>query len=163
MKTAVIIEDDEINRFAFRKTLEELDIEVVAECSNYADSLESIINHKPDLVLMDHNLIECKGIDIYKAAAHVVKNTKFIYITSEENVDTMIEIVNSGISNVLLKKSGIEKLKNTINEIVKGKLNGLDELQNAIEIDIEVAEELKKIKIDKQYNKIVLENLYNYL
>jgi len=120
MKTAVIIEDNAINRFAFRKTLEELNIEVVAECDNYADGLETVISHKPDIVLMDHNLNGCKGIDIYKAVSHVVKNTRFIYITAESNLGTMLEIINSGISNVLLKKTGIEDLKNAINKIIEG-------------------------------------------
>ena len=119
-RNAIIIEDSDIPRYALRTLLNEMKVKVLAECDRYADSVKAIIKYQPNLVILDHHLLDCKGVDIYKTTKNTVKETHFLYATADGSLATMLDIIESGITNIVIK-SYLLRIKNAIQSIVDGK------------------------------------------
>ncbi len=59
----LIVEDDVFLRQAFRMMLEDSDY-VVREAGSCADTIVSVNEAKPDLILLDLGLPDCSGLDV---------------------------------------------------------------------------------------------------
>src|SRR5436190_8502430 len=67
---ALIIDDEPLGRDGIRLFLgEEPDVEVVGECADGAAALESIRQHRPDLVFLDVQMPRLNGFQVLEALA----------------------------------------------------------------------------------------------
>ena len=65
---ALIVDDEALARARLRKLLApESDVEIAGECSNGADAIDFIGNHRPDLVFLDVQMPEISGFDVLRA------------------------------------------------------------------------------------------------
>ncbi|MEJ2496322.1 MAG: response regulator [Sulfurovaceae bacterium] len=87
----LIVEDVSITALEIKKSLIKIGYSVTDIASSYEDALQSIRRKRPDIVLLDIDLKgEKNGIELAKT---IRKNDSipFIYLTSDNNDDTMRE------------------------------------------------------------------------
>ena len=104
-KTAIIIDDSEISRFAIRKLLEEMNICIVGETFNKIEAINIIISSHATITILDCHLPDCTGIDIFNSTHKKTPNTKYLFVTSEKYLPNIFDAGNFEIINILLKQN----------------------------------------------------------
>jgi DNA-binding NarL/FixJ family response regulator len=108
MKIKVLLADDnELMRTAMRRTLEEEPrIQVVGEASNFAKTMQMIVDYKPDVLLLDLHLAEKRDFkpDIVKSQLTRVRK---IVAVSFANDDEAKELARSYGAAALLDKMSL--------------------------------------------------------
>jgi DNA-binding NarL/FixJ family response regulator len=124
MSIRVLIADDQaMVRAGFRMILEmQNDMEVVGEAANGTDTVASVKNLKPDIVLMD---IQMPGMDGLEATRRIVEmreevTTKVLILTTFERDDYIFEALRAGACGFLLKNATPEDLVAGIRVVAEG-------------------------------------------
>lgn len=64
----VVVDDETPARVRLKKFLaQEPDVEIVGECANGAEAVDSISQHQPDLVFLDMQMPQFNGLDVVRA------------------------------------------------------------------------------------------------
>jgi DNA-binding response OmpR family regulator len=110
----LIVEDVSITALEIKKSLMQMGYSVTDIASSYEGALRSIKRKKPDIILLDIDLKgEKNGIELAKT---IRKNDSipFIYLTSDNNDDTMIEASKTDPAAYLMKPFRREELKSNL-------------------------------------------------
>lgn len=111
---ALIAEDEAPQRRALCELLRELwpELEIVAECADGLDALESLAAHRPEIVFLDIRMPGLSGLEVARAAsehAHVVFTTAY-----DEYAITAFE---AGAIDYLLKPIKRDRLARTVERL----------------------------------------------
>lgn len=127
----IIIDDEERSRNSIAGLLKfsQLDLNLVAEADSVATGVAAIIEHKPDLILLDINMPDGTGFNLLKKLGTI--NFKIIFITAYE--EYAIKAFDFSAIDYLLKPVDPQKLFHAIEkahdlveqESVNLKLNAL--------------------------------------
>jgi DNA-binding NarL/FixJ family response regulator len=73
----------------------------------------------PDIVIQDYFLDDLNGIDVLKAIKAKSKNTEFIFLTSNENIEVAIDCIAYGVYDYIIKDRGdiLKRLVDKINKV----------------------------------------------
>lgn len=117
----VIADDHEMLRYGVRRLLQDSpDFAVVGEASNAADALRLVIEHRPDLMLLD---ISMPGMSSFEAGrlveAHCT-STRIVYLTMHEDQEYIQQALRSGASGYLLKDTPAPQLLDALREVHRG-------------------------------------------
>ena len=114
----VLVDDHEKVRERLRSLLaQEPDMEVVAEAGNGRTAVETVINLKPDVVVMDVTMPELNGIEATRRIRIEAPEVKVIALSAHAENQLMMGMIQAGASAYLLKKSAVDELVNTIREV----------------------------------------------
>ncbi len=118
----LIVEDLLTTRLILRRTLKKLGYTNVVLCPDGELALEELGRQSYDLIISDWHMPKMDGLDFFKALS---KNRKwneipFLLITAEKERDKVIEAVQAGIKEYLVKPVEPEKLSNKIKQVVFG-------------------------------------------
>jgi DNA-binding NarL/FixJ family response regulator len=94
--------------------------QVVAEAGTFAEAVQQVDEHKPDVVLMDIRLGHDSGIE---ACREIVKNhpaIKVIMLTSFADDDMLINAIAAGAAGYVLKQVSSDYLVRAIQVVVEG-------------------------------------------
>lgn len=110
----LIVEDVSITALEIKKSLIQMGYSVTDIASSYDDALQSIKRKKPDIILLDIDLKGKKnGIELAKTIREN-SSMPFIYLTSDNNDDTMIEASRTDPAAYLTKPFRREELKSNL-------------------------------------------------
>ncbi len=99
----------------------EKDIEWTGHATNAASCLAFLLQHQPDIILMDINLPDKSGIDLCKEVKEKYPGI-FVLGLSTFNQQSFIEkMMESGASGYILKNATREELMEGIETVIKGK------------------------------------------
>lgn len=118
----LIVEDLLTTRLFLRRTLKKLGYTNVVLSPDGEEALEELERQSFDLIISDWHMPKMDGLDFFKALS---KNRKwndipFLLITAEKERNKVIEAVQAGIKEYLVKPVEPEKLSNKIKEVVFG-------------------------------------------
>ncbi len=118
----LIVEDLLTTRLFLRRTLKKLGYTNVVLSPDGEVALEELGRKSFDLIISDWHMPKMDGLDFFKALS---KNRKwneipFLLITAEKERDKVIEAVQAGIKQYLVKPVEPEKLSNKIKQVVFG-------------------------------------------
>ena len=118
----LIVEDLLTTRLFLRRTLKKLGYTNVVLSPDGEAALEELGRSSFDLIISDWHMPKMDGLDFFKALS---KNPKwndipFLLITAEKERDKVIEAVQAGIKQYLVKPVEPEKLSNKIKQVVFG-------------------------------------------
>jgi two-component system, chemotaxis family, chemotaxis protein CheY len=118
----LIVEDLLTTRLFLRRTLKKLGYTNVVLSEDGEAALKELERKAYDLIISDWHMPNMDGLDFFKALS---KNRKwsdipFLLITAEKERDKVIEAVQAGIKEYLVKPVQPEKLSNKIKEVVFG-------------------------------------------
>ncbi len=110
----LIVEDVSITALEIKKSLMQMGYSVTDIVSSYEDALRSIKQKKPDIILLDIDLKSKKnGIELAKKISED-DSIPFIYLTSDNNDDTMREASKTDPAAYLMKPFRREELKSNL-------------------------------------------------
>ena len=122
MKYRVIIADDERKILQLIKKLghwEKLGIEIVDECHNGQEALESILRHRPDIVLSDIKMPVYDGIRLIEKTREQGLDTFFILLSGYRHFEYARSAIQLNVMDYLLKPIDEAQLNDTLEKVCK--------------------------------------------
>jgi two-component system, NarL family, response regulator NreC len=117
----VIADDHEMLRYGVRRLLEDApDFAVVGEAGDAAEALKLVLEHRPDLVLLD---ISMPGMSSFEAGRLIEEHcagTRIVYLTMHEDREYVQQALRSGASGYLLKDTPAPLLLSALREVHRG-------------------------------------------
>jgi len=117
----VIADDHEMLRYGVRRLLEDApDFAVVGEAGDAAEALKLVLEHRPDLVLLD---ISMPGMSSFEAGRLIEEHcagTRIVYLTMHEDWEYVQQALRSGASGYLLKDTPTRLLLSALREVHRG-------------------------------------------
>ncbi len=117
----VIADDHEMLRYGVRRLLEDApDFAVVGEAGDAAEALKLVLEHRPDLVLLD---ISMPGMSSFEAGRLIEEHctgTRIVYLTMHEDREYVQQALRSGASGYLVKDTPAPLLLRALREVHHG-------------------------------------------
>ncbi len=118
----VIADDHTLLRDGVRRLLEDApDFAVVGEAADASEALKQVIEHRPDIVLLD---ISMPGMSSFEAARLIEEHcagTRIVYLTMHEDQEYVMQALRSGASGYLLKDTPAPYLLQALRDVHRGK------------------------------------------
>ncbi len=101
----LVIEDDPMFRSLVVSLLRK--DYLVAVASNGKNGLEKAIGHRPDLVILDHQMPGWDGVTTLKAFRKnpIFHGTKFVMLTGDATKETVVAAIQAGTDDYVIKSS----------------------------------------------------------
>ena len=116
-----IVEDDEPTRRILADVIRGAgDLELLSHYGDTTQALECLPKDKPDLVLMDINLIGSTGVECVRHLKPLLPNTQFLMLTVYEDSDHIFAALAAGATGYLLKDTSRDELLAAIHQITTG-------------------------------------------
>jgi two-component system, NarL family, response regulator NreC len=128
----VIADDHEMLRYGVRRLLEDApDFTVVGEAADAADALKLVLQHRPDLVLLD---IGMPGMSSFEAGRLIEEHcsTRIVYLTMHEDQEYVQQALRSGASGYLLKDTPSPILLRALREVHRGERSLSPQIQTRL-------------------------------
>jgi DNA-binding NarL/FixJ family response regulator len=117
----LLVDDQALIRAGFRMILDaEEDIEVVGECADGTQAVDSVRRLKPDVVLMDIRMPEMDGIEATRLVADGEGAPKVLMLTTFDLDEYVYDALRAGASGFLLKDVPAEQLVDGIRVVAEG-------------------------------------------
>ena len=113
MKTLLVIDDEESVRYSFRSIFSVAGTEVVTAASGL-DGLTIFREKGPDVVVVDLQLPDQSGLEVFAAIHEVAPKKPVIIITAHGTTQTAIEAMKRGAFDYLVKPLDLERLTQVI-------------------------------------------------
>jgi DNA-binding NarL/FixJ family response regulator len=97
-------------------------MEVVAEAENGRTLLQLSGNFKPDVVVMDINMPDLKGIDAARRMISQAPGVKLLILSMYSNQEFVDGMLNAGACGYLLKDRAFEELIRAIQTVVDDRI-----------------------------------------
>jgi DNA-binding NarL/FixJ family response regulator len=117
----LLVDDQALIRAGFRMILDaEDDMEVVGECADGTQAVDSVRRLKPDVVLMDIRMPEMDGIEATRLIADGESAPKVLMLTTFDLDEYVYDALRAGASGFLLKDVPAEQLVDGIRVVAEG-------------------------------------------
>ena len=117
----VLADDHTLLRDGVRRLLEEApDFSVVGEAADASEALKLVIEHRPDIVLLD---ISMPGMSSFEAARLIEEHcsgTRIVFLTMHEDQEYLTQALRSGASGYLLKDTPAPHLLHALRNVHRG-------------------------------------------
>ena len=115
----LVVDDSPTIRELIKVFLKELDFTNVEEAADGSNALEKLKSEVFDLVITDWNMPKLSGLDLLKAirADDKMRKIPVLMVTSVSEKDNVIQAVQAGINDYILKPISAEVLKSKIDKI----------------------------------------------
>lgn len=118
----LVVDDHGLFRICLRKTLEaDGSIEVAAELGNGEGIVEAVASYSPDVILLDLEMPVVDGFAALQALADHSVPCPVVVLTAVEGRASLTRAVDLGARAIVLKRFGIEELKQAIREVRLGR------------------------------------------
>ncbi|WP_238993255.1 response regulator transcription factor [Nocardioides caldifontis] len=116
----VVVDDHPVFRAGLRYLLEELDVTVVAEAQDGAAGVEAVLEHRPDVVLMDLQMPGVGGIDATRQLLARWPEAKVLVLTMVDDDQAIFAAIRAGALGYLLKGAGQEEVGRALVAVAAG-------------------------------------------
>ncbi len=130
----VIADDHEMLRYGVRRLLQDApDFEVVGEARDAAEALKLVIEHRPDLVLLDISMPGMSSFEAGRLVDEHCASTRIVYLTMHEDQEYIQQALRSGASGYLLKDTPAPQLLEALREVHRGLRSLSPQIQKKIQ------------------------------
>jgi two-component system, NarL family, response regulator DevR len=117
----VIADDHEVVRMGIKALLHQhIDLRVVAEASTGEEAIKQVLEHKPDVVVMDVRMPGMSGVDACRSIMQQVPQTRVVMLTSFAEDELLFSAIRAGAAGYVLKQIGSDDLVRTIKAVAHG-------------------------------------------
>lgn len=119
--TVIVVDDHEVVREGVRRSLQQADgVDLVGEASTFADGLQRILAHRPDVALVDVRLPDGNGIELIREVNSRRPETRCIIFTSAADDEAFFQSVVAGCAGYLVKDVAMEEVVSAIRAVAAG-------------------------------------------
>ncbi len=108
-RTLLVIDDEESVRYSFRRIFGKEGMEVLT-ASTAAEGLDAVRGQQPDVVVLDIQLPDRSGLEVFRDIHQLDPRRPVIFITAHGTADTAIEAMKGGAFDYLVKPLDVERL-----------------------------------------------------
>jgi two-component system nitrogen regulation response regulator GlnG len=113
MSSLLVVDDEPAILHAFRRAFRRDDVEVLTASSG-KEGLELVVKHRPDVVVLDINLSDASGLEVFQRIHEHDARIPVIFITGHGTTDTAIEAMKLGALDYLLKPLELPQLTTVV-------------------------------------------------
>ena len=118
----VLIEDHTLVRHLLATLLkQDPALTLVGGFSTVAEGIKACLELAPTLVIIDWMLPDGKGIDVVRALAPKLANTRFLFLSSLEKEHIVREAIEAGVHGFVMKRASYDTLLEAIRTVLAGK------------------------------------------
>ena len=116
----LIVDDSVAMRHVERTMLEDMGFSDIAEAADGSQALKMVASGKFDLILLDWKMPVLSGLDTLKQlkANPDFKSIPVVMVTSESNKSKILEAIQSGAANYIIKPFSDEVLKEKLEPFI---------------------------------------------
>ncbi len=119
--TVALVEDDAPTREILRGWITgAAGYRLVGDWGEAKDALEQMPEAKPDVALVDINLLSGSGIEVVRALKPRLPATQFLMLTVYQDADHIYDALAAGATGYLLKQTSLEELLQAVSEVHQG-------------------------------------------
>ncbi len=118
----VLLVDDLANvRRVMKRILKQIGFTKVTEADDGSTALAELEKREVDLIISDWNMPKVSGLELLKAVRsdESMKDTPFLMVTVEAQKDNVLEAVQAGVTNYIVKPFTAEDIKEKLEQIFK--------------------------------------------
>lgn len=123
-RKVMVVDDSSVMRQIIKNNLKQLGFELanLLDAEDGEEALKKINEGEVDLVISDWNMPKMTGIDFLKAirADGSLKELPFLMITSEADKEKIMQAVQAGVNQYIVKPFNANQLDEKIREIFPG-------------------------------------------
>lgn len=117
----LLAEDHPVVRSGIRNILDSTrDIEVVAEAENGQEAYRLILEHDPDVLLLDMELPVLDGVELTQKLADEKRKIKILVLSSYSDRGYITEMFSLGVSGYLIKDEVPRNILNAVRGVFRG-------------------------------------------
>jgi two-component system chemotaxis response regulator CheY len=118
-KTALVVDDVAFARKVIKDILTSAKYTVIAEASNGDEAVQMYHRHKPDFVIMDVVMPKRGGIEATRKILEDFKSAKVIMVSAMAHEQFLMEAINAGARDYILKPFTPEDLIRSVEKVLK--------------------------------------------
>ncbi len=118
----MLVEDHALVRDAVRRTLDVPGITVVAEAASAEAAMAMVMDHRPEIILVDIDLPGMNGVQLVRELAPRLPESHFVMLTGSVDDDNLLAAMRNGASGYLTKDTSPAGLVRAIFGIRDGDL-----------------------------------------
>ena len=117
----VVADDHALLRQGVRRLLEDdPEFEVVGEAANASEALKLVLEHRPDLVLLDIGMPGMSSFEAGRLIEERCAGTRIVYLTMHDDEEYVLQALRSGASGYLLKDTPAPRLLQALRDVQRG-------------------------------------------
>jgi two-component system, NtrC family, nitrogen regulation response regulator GlnG len=113
MPTLLVVDDEQSVRYSFRRVFEGNGVTVLA-ARTAAEGLDMVRQRTPDVVVLDLQLPDRSGLDVFQEIHELDPRRPVIFITAHGTTDTAIEAMKRGAFDYLVKPVDLDRLSGVL-------------------------------------------------
>ena len=113
MATILVIDDEASILHAFRRAFGDPE-DTLETASDGSEGLELIARSRPDVVVLDLNLPDMSGLDVFRRIRTIDAHIPVIFITGQGTTETAIEAMKQGAFDYLLKPLDVARVRELV-------------------------------------------------
>jgi two-component system chemotaxis response regulator CheY len=117
----MVVDDAAFMRCVIKSIIEKTEHEVIGEATNGKEALDKYKEVRPDLVTMDITMPDYSGIDGVKFIKKFDNNAKIIMVSAMGQKEMVLEAIQEGAIDFIVKPFTADKLIETINKALGGR------------------------------------------
>lgn len=120
-KKVMVVDDSSVMRQIIKNNLKQLGFTSISDAEDGAMGFKKLADEPIDLIVSDWNMPKMTGIEFLKAvrADATFKGIPFLMVTSEADKDKIMEAVQAGVSQYIVKPFNAVQLEEKIKQIFK--------------------------------------------
>src|SRR3972149_1705882 len=116
----LIVDDHALFRDGIASLLKAWGMEVAGQASDGLDALEQARELRPDLILMDIQMLRCNGLEATRIIKAEMPETKIVIVTVSDEEEDLFEAIKSGAEGYVLKNMPGEEFGRVLRDISRG-------------------------------------------
>ncbi|MCK0092367.1 response regulator transcription factor [Rhodococcus sp. F64268] len=117
----LLVDDQELVRSGLRRILRRKDgFVIVAECGDGAEVPAAVVEHDPDVVVMDIRMKNVDGIQATRALRHLETSPPVLVLTTFDDDELLSGALRAGAEGFILKDSPAEDLIRAVRRVAAG-------------------------------------------
>jgi two-component system nitrogen regulation response regulator GlnG len=109
MPTLLVVDDEQSVRYSFRRVFEEGDVRVLT-AATAAEGLALIHEHRPDVIVLDLQLPDRSGLEVFEEIHAIDPKRPVIFVTAHGTTETAIDAMKGGAFDYLVKPVDLDRL-----------------------------------------------------
>lgn len=121
MIEVVVVDDHPVFRIGMSALLDEMDgVRVVAQAATQAEAVEVVLEHRPQVVVMDLDLAGGSGAEATREILRHAPGTGVLVVTMFGDDDALFGAVKAGARGYLVKGAGPDEVERAVRAVADG-------------------------------------------